>query len=57
MKNQDPSASVKITLVVTPDTKRELERWAQENRTSMSAETVRAVRFCARAERASVAVD
>jgi hypothetical protein len=57
MKNQDPSASVKITLVVTPDTKRELERWAQENRTSMSAETVRAIRFRARSERASVVVD
>jgi hypothetical protein len=57
MTNQETSPPVKITLVVTQDAKPELERWARENRTSMSAETVRAVRFRARSERASVAVD
>jgi hypothetical protein len=49
--------AAKITLTITEDVRRQLETWAQQNMTSLSAEMLRAVRFRARAERASVAVD
>jgi hypothetical protein len=47
----------KITLTITEDVWRQLETWAQQNMTSLSAEMLRAVRFRAHAERAEAAVD
>jgi hypothetical protein len=49
--------TTKMTLTVTADVRRQLETWAQQNLTSLSAEMLRAVRFRARAERAEVVVD
>jgi hypothetical protein len=49
------SPTAKITLTITDDVKLQLETWAQENMTSLSAEMLRAVRFRARAERKTAA--
>jgi hypothetical protein len=40
----------KITLTITDDARAQLERWAQENLTSLSAEMTRSVRLRARME-------